>query len=382
VVAAVLVAVAVGGAASAYPALHRPAPHATFHPAPAGPDTRVVATVDTLDTPFGEPAAAQGLARGRAPTAPPSKPAAAPAPARPRYQVQVIGHRGAPAYRPQHTLEGYQLAIDQGADFVEPDLVMTKDGHLIARHESDLTETTDVRRHPELASLARGGRWYAEHLTLEQVKTLYAVGGPAAHSGRYRIPTLAEIVALVKRQPRRVGLYAELKAPGYLRSIGLAPEEPLAATLRAAGWTGRSAPVFVESFEPDSLRRVRKLTDVRLVQLVWGGAAAAPLTPAALDVIARYADVVAVDRDRLHPYLTAPPADADHLVKQAAARGLAVHVFTFGWRNPYGAPPAGFTHPTDPAAWAAVVPMYRAFYALGVAAVFTDAPDIAVYARG
>jgi glycerophosphoryl diester phosphodiesterase len=292
--------------------------------------------------------------------------------------VLVVGHRGAPAYRPEHTLEGYQLAVDQGADFVEADLVMTADRQLIARHESDLTDTTDVRQHPELAGLARGGRWYAERLTLAQIRTLRAVGGPPEHSGRYRIPTLGEIVLLVQRQPRRVGLYVELKSPARLRRLGLAPEEPLAAALRAAGWRTRAAPVYVQSFEADSLRRVRRLIDVRLVQLLPAGAAA---TGAELDTVARYAHAIGVDRDRLRSYLDAPPPDATNLVRQAAARGLAVHVYTLGDQAPHPAP-AGFAHPVDPPERAAVVAVYRAYYALGVVAVFSDAPDVAVYARG
>jgi glycerophosphoryl diester phosphodiesterase len=214
-------------------------------------------------------------------------------------------------------------------------------------------------------------------LTLAQLRTLRATGGPDGHSGRYRIPTLAEIVLLVQRQPRRVGLYAELKNPGQLRRIGLAPEEPLAAALRAAGWHTRSAPVFVQSFDADSLRRVRRLVDVRTVQLM---PADAPLTGAALDAAARHAHAVGVDRDRLRPYLGAPP-DGANPVRQAAARGLAVHVYTLGERAPHPAP-AGFAHPGDPPERADVVAVYRAYYALGVAAVFSDAPDVAVHARG
>jgi glycerophosphoryl diester phosphodiesterase len=275
-----------------------------------------------------------------------------PAP-RPHYNVLVIGHRGAPAYRPEHTIAGYQLAIDQGADFIEPDLVSTMDGQLIARHESDLTRTTDVLNHPELH-----GRTRAEQLTLAEVKTL--------RSGGLEIPTLDEIVALLRAQARPVGLYVEVKSGGRLRQLGLPMEEKIAATLTAAGWTGADAPVYVESFEAPSLRVMRRLLpSVKLTHIVAGSTV---LDDAALDEIAGYANALAVRYDAVSP----------SLVGRAKQRGLAVHVWTLGTVPLYPGP----THPSDPAPWAAVVPTYRGFYGLGIDGVFTDCPDIAIWARG
>jgi glycerophosphoryl diester phosphodiesterase len=324
-----------------------------------------------------------------------------PAPPRPKYPgVLVIGHRGAPAYRPQHTLQGYQVAIDEGADYVETDLVSTKDGELIARHERDLTDTTDVRAHPELASLAREGRWYAEDLTLAQVQTLHATGGPAQFSGKFGVPTLAEIIALVHRQHRRVGLYAETKDPAYLRGLGLPLEEKLASAVRAAGWAGHNAPVFLESFDSDSLMRLHKLVDTPLVQLQYG----VP-TDAELAGYATYASAVGIDCVSLRRYLpgaaaaasggpgkpdgtagagasVADPPSGPDPVTAARAHGLAVHVFTLGARSPYGPLAPKFSNPADPPQWATGIALYRAVYTLGVTAVFSDSPNVAVYARG
>jgi glycerophosphoryl diester phosphodiesterase len=290
---------------------------------------------------------------------------------RPRYAVLVIGHRGAPLYRPEHTLAGYQLAIDQGADYIEPDLVSTRDGHLIARHESDLRVTTDVLSHPELA-----GRFRAEDLTLAEVKTLRGGGEP--------IPTLSEIVTLLSGQRRHVGLYLELKSAGYFRRIGLPMEESLAAMLAEEGWIGADAPVFVSSFETDSLRRVHDLLPrVRLARNIDQYEL---LDAAKLDEIAGYASVLSVHRDRLRPGGAArsesAPGTAPDLLADARARGLAVHVWTFGIDCPYDALPASLGHPSDPSGWSKAARMYRAYYAMGVTGLFSDAPDLAVWARG
>jgi len=320
------------------------------------------------------PASPTARPRDAAPSAPPVP--------RPHYPVQVIGHRGAPAYRPQHTLAGYQVAIDQGADFIEPDLVITRDGVLIARHSRDLTGTTDVAAHPELADLARDGHWYAEDLTVAQIRTLHATGGPAGWSGVPPVPTLDEIVDLLHRQDRKVGLYVELKDPAYLRGIGLPMEEKLAAVLDANGWTSADAPVWVESFEVDSLRRMHGLTTVRLTQLVWGDGSTDQVTGEQLTSIAEYADAVGVDRARLTGPLASPVPAGTGLVAEAKARHLAVHVFTLNGHSPDNSFLATHGNPEDPPVWASATAYYRAMYALGVQAVFTDTPDIAVYARG
>lgn len=290
-------------------------------------------------------------------------------PKRPHFPVLVIGHRGAPQYRPEHTLAGYQLAIDQGADYIEPDLVSTRDGHLIARHENDLTVTTDIRSHPEL-----DGRTKAEQLTLAEIKTLRA--------GTEEIPTLSEVITLLHAQHRQVGLYLELKSANHFRQIGLPMEERLAAALTAEGWTDSAAPVFVAAFDPDTLRRMHEmLPGLRLSRNVLPGE---KLDAARLDEIASTASVLSLSSEHLGP----PGADATgsdtrpELIMQANLRGLDVHLWTLGATCPFGQLPDRFGHRTDPPAWANAVRMYRGYYAMGISAVFSDAPDIAVWARG
>lgn len=285
--------------------------------------------------------------------------ATSPKPRRPHYSVLVIGHRGAPRYRPEHTLAGYQLAIDQGADYIEPDLVSTKDGVLIARHEADLSLTTDIKSHPEL-----GGRTKAEELTLAEVKTL-----------KPEIPTLAEIIALVHRQSRPIGVYPELKAAGHLRRTGLPTEEKLAAALTAEGWTGPDSHVFVSSFESASLIRMHEL--LPKLQLARNVLPEESLDAPALDALAKFASVISVSADRL-----GIPGSHPALIDEARKRGLSVHVWTLGADCPFATLPAGLDYRDDPAGWARPAQMYRGYYAMGVSAVFTDAPDIAVWARG
>jgi glycerophosphoryl diester phosphodiesterase len=282
---------------------------------------------------------------------------------RPRYPVLVIGHRGAPAYLPEHTLAGYRKAIAQGADYIEPDLVTTSDGYLIARHENDLTLTTDIAQHPEFVDRHR-----AEQLTLAEVKTLRA--------GGEQIPTLDEIIELVRSAPRDVGLYIEVKSSVYLRSIGLPTEEALARILGATGWADVNSAVYVSSFEAASLRHLRALLpQVRLVRNVEEREA---LGPAELDEIATYASVVSVHRNRLAP----GNEEGATLIDTVHRRGLDLHVYTLGTDCPFADLPASLGYPDDPKAWQKPLRMYRAYYEMGVEAVFSDAPDIAVYARG
>src|SRR2546422_522500 len=182
----------------------------------------------------------------------------------------VIGHRGAHGYLPAHTLEGYALAIELGADFIEPDLVSTKDGHLIARHEPNMIATTDVASRPEFASRRRTAiidgaadtGFFASDFTLAEIKQLRAVQDfaerPHQLDGKFEIPTLQEIIALAKRKSeekgRPIGIYPETKHPTYHKSIGLPLEKRLVEILSAAGWNRRDAPVFLQSFEPSSLK--------------------------------------------------------------------------------------------------------------------------------
>ena len=196
----------------------------------------------------------------------------------------VIGHRGAHGYLPAHTLEGYALAIELGADFIEPDLVSTKDGHLIARHEPNLIATTDVASRPEFASRRRiaiidgaaDDGFFASDFTLAEIKRLRAVQDfaerPQQFNGKFEVPTLDEIIALAKRKSgekdRPIGIYPEVKHSTYHKSIGLPIEKRLVSILAAAGWNRREAPVIIQSFEQSNLKELRRMTPVRLIQLI------------------------------------------------------------------------------------------------------------------
>jgi glycerophosphoryl diester phosphodiesterase len=196
----------------------------------------------------------------------------------------VIGHRGAAGYLPDHTLEGYALAIALGADYVEPDLVVTKDGRLIARHEPNLIATTDVEKRPKFASRKKtimldgvpDTGFFASDFTLAEIKELRAVQPlkERDHSfdGKFKIPTLEEVIELVNRKSReegrRIGIYPETKHPTYHQSIGLPLEDRLLAVLSRHGLNHRHAPVFIQSFETANLKYLSTRTSVRLVQLV------------------------------------------------------------------------------------------------------------------
>jgi glycerophosphoryl diester phosphodiesterase len=201
-----------------------------------------------------------------------------------RREPLVIAHRGASGYLPEHTLAGYELAIDQGADFIEPDLVMTKDGHLVVRHDLNVGATTDVAAHPEFAgrkkTMAVDGvpeeGWFVPDFTLAELRTLRIVqrypDRSHAFDGRYRIPTFDEVLELARRRSheerRPIGVYPETKHPTLHRSLGLPLEPAIVRALRHVGWDHRDAPVFLQSFEPSSLQMLRRMTDNRLVQLV------------------------------------------------------------------------------------------------------------------
>lgn len=196
----------------------------------------------------------------------------------------VLGHRGASGYLPDHTLEGYKKAIELGADFIEPDLVATKDGVLIARHEPNITGTTDVAQRAEFAArktkkvvdgVTEEG-WFASDFTLAEIKTLRAVQPLAerdqSHNGKYQIPTLEEVLDLAKsegtRVGRTIGVYPETKHPTYHVNLGLKLEDRLLAVLSKYGYTSKASPVIVQSFEVSNLKYLRTKTQIRLVQLV------------------------------------------------------------------------------------------------------------------
>ena len=288
----------------------------------------------------------------------------------------VIAHRGASGYRPEHTLAAYRLAIRQGADFIEPDLVSTGDGVLVARHENELSATTDVAAHPGFAARrttrsidgVEAEGWFSEDFTLAELRTLRARERQpglrphnAAWDGRLGIPTFDEIVELAARAGRRlgrpVGVYPETKHPGHFRAMGLGLEEPLVAAL-----DGRDdLPAFVQSFDPESLRRLRALTKRPLVLLV-----AAALDPAA---VGARADALGVAKDLVIPRDAAGRlASPTTLVAEAHAAGLLVHAWTFRAEAVFL--PAG----------TALAEELQAFAAAGVDGVFSDHPDLAVRA--
>jgi glycerophosphoryl diester phosphodiesterase len=196
----------------------------------------------------------------------------------------VIGHRGASGLLPEHTLESYALAIELGADFIETDLVATKDGALIARHEPNIINTTDVKDRPEFADRRRtvvvdgavDEGFFASDFTLAEIKTLRAVQAFGDRSqefnGRFEIPTFEEIIALAKRKSkeveRTIGIYVETKHPTYHQQLGLPLEDRLLHILQKAGWNHRQAPVFIQSFETANLKYLRGRTPIRLIQLV------------------------------------------------------------------------------------------------------------------
>lgn len=294
----------------------------------------------------------------------------------------VIGHRGAAGHRPEHTLAGYALAIDQGADFIEPDLVSTRDGVLIARHDAELSLTTDVGRRPQFAARRRTqmidgqslAGWFCEDFTLAEIKTLraterFAQLRPAntALDGQFEIVTLAEIIALVQRRSREIGrpigLYPETKHPAHFAAIGLPLEKPLVDALHAAGYRGAGAPVFLQSFDKESLIRLAGLTDLPRVFLSGKALAAADLAE-----IARFASGVGLAKNAVIPRvqggaLGAPGAQ----VADAHAAGLLVHVWTF--RNEPSFLPRDLA--TDPDA------ELDRFLQTGIDGVFTDYPDTA-----
>jgi glycerophosphoryl diester phosphodiesterase len=269
----------------------------------------------------------------------------------------VIAHRGASGYRPEHTLAAYELGARQRADYIEPDLVATSDGELVCRHENEISGTTDVTAHPEFADrqtrkeidgTAYDG-WFTEDFTLAELKTLRAREripdvrpANAEHDGRYEIPTFAEVLALAEQLG--VGVYPETKHPAYHRGLGLELEPRLVGALREA-----TVPVFVQSFDPGSLR---ELPHPR-VQLAGRG----PLDVAA---IAEYADAIGPAKQLVDAALV----DAAH------AAGLQVHPYTFRAEAQFlsgGAPD--------------LEAELRRYFALGVDGVFSDHPDRAVAAR-
>ena len=304
----------------------------------------------------------------------------------------VIGHRGASGDRPEHTLESYAYAVSVGADYIEPDLVSTKDGVLVARHENEIGGTTDVaakfpdRRRTQVIDGDTISGWWTEDFTLAELKTLRTRERIASrgHSfdGQFEIPTFDQVLDLARRlgreRGRAVGVYPETKHPAHFRRIGLPLEEKLIASLSRVGWNRRTAPVFIQSFEIGNLVRLRPRTPVRLVQLVNVTAAppdsaavtyASMLTRAGLRRVRRYADGIGAAKELiLAPAADGPPPAPSALVRDAHAAGLLVHIWTIR-RDP----------PFLPKMWAGDdAAELRAFARAGVDGVFSDFPGRAV----
>ena len=311
----------------------------------------------------------------------------------------IIAHRGASGERPEHTIAAYTLAIEQGADFIEPDLVSTKDGVLVARHENEISGTTDVAARPEFAArkttkIIDGQSetgWFTEDFTLAELKTLRARERlpqlrSTAFDGQFQIPTFAEVIAVAKA--RKVGVYPETKHPSYFTAIGLPLEAKLLANLKAVGWTRRTDPVFIQSFEVGNLKRLRPLTKLRLVQLMGDGAPAdSPATsyadmatPAGLKAVAAYANGIGPDKKMVLPRtVDGHLAPATSLVADAHAAGLTVHPWTLRAENYFL--PADFKSGADPRAHGDVAAEACAFLRAGVDGIFSDFPGEAVKGR-
>ncbi|ESQ93506.1 glycerophosphoryl diester phosphodiesterase [Asticcacaulis sp. AC460] len=335
---------------------------------------------------------------------------ATPAHAQPK-RPQVIAHRGASGYLPEHTLAVYEAAVRMGADHIEPDVVATKDGHLVVRHDPVLTDSTDVLSHPEFADRKRTIKFktfeitdfFVSDFTLAEIKTLRArqVFADRSHADddRYDIPTLQEVLGLRERLSRQagrtIGIVPEIKFPTFHQDLGLPIEQKLVDMLDRAGLNSGTAPVWIQSFEQANLKALKKLTPIKLLQLISGsdvdatgnvtllppddkpydwvvsgraGTYADMLTPEGLDEVATYASVVAPWKRWLVSFRDGHPTLHTDIIANAHARGL--EVFTWTLRNDRLDP-----FYSDPMA------EYAQLFGMGVDGVFSDFADTAVAAR-
>jgi glycerophosphoryl diester phosphodiesterase len=308
----------------------------------------------------------------------------------------IIGHRGACGYRPEHTLASYQLAIDMGADYIEPDLVMTKDGVLMARHENEISGTTDAAvKFPDRKKTKKvdGNEitgWFIEDFTLKEIKTLKAKERlefrDHSYDGKFEVATFEEILTLLKHQKRTVGIYPETKHPTYFHSIGLPLENAVIKTLEKFGMNKKNSPVFLQSFELSSLKILKKISPLPLIYLIDDPELIPGdhqvhgdkrtyldmLKPENLKEISETANGIGPYKRYILPEdkngNLLPPTN---LIQEAHAVGLKVHPYTFRKEPKY----LNKAYQGDPQK------EYLQFFELGVDAVFSDFSDIAFAAR-
>jgi len=331
----------------------------------------------------------------------------------------VIAHRGASGYVPEHTLAGYFIAIQQGADYVEPDLVISSDGALLARHENEISGTTDVASHPEFAARKATRNidgeevtgWFTEDFTLAELKTLRACERlPGLRSTRYdgvfEIPTFDQVLDLVAAAdaqramnaratgsppPARIGVYPETKHPSYFAKRGLYFDDRMLEALNRHGHRKQTDPVCIQSFEVANLKALRRRTDLPLVQLVAPTGQPFDFTltgdkrsyldlmsDAGLKEIATYADAIGPHKWMVVQFAPGRATDTG-LARRARAAGLGIHVWTLRAENEFL--PVDLRSPGDPAAKGDLGTEIQALLDAGITGFFSDHPDLAVQAR-
>ncbi|MEU6825033.1 glycerophosphodiester phosphodiesterase [Streptomyces atriruber] len=324
----------------------------------------------------------------------------------------VVAHRGTSGYRPEHTLGSYQLALDMGAHVIEQDVVPTKDGHLVCRHENDITATTDVSAHPEFASRKTTKSvdgtsltgWFTEDFTLAELKTLRAkerIPGTrqrnTLYDGRWDVPTLEEVLKWAEKEGRKRGkpiwLHIETKHPTYFRKLGLGLEEPLAKLLRRYGRHKKNSPTFLQSFEPSSIQRLAKLVSGPRVVLLstassrpWDFVEAGDprtvadlIKPEGLEWMAGFAQGIGPTLDLVIPRKSdGSLGTPTTLVKDAHAAGLILHPYTM--RNENTFLPTNFRKGTDPNAYGDAFGAFKAYFETGIDGIFSDNCDTALLA--
>jgi glycerophosphoryl diester phosphodiesterase len=319
----------------------------------------------------------------------------------------IIGHRGASGERPESTLMAFRLAIAEGADVIEPDLVLTKDGHFVVRHENDISQTTDVALRPEfekrITTKTIQGQtvsgFFTEDFTLEELKTIRCRERlpklrpeSAKYNGQETIPTFQEVLDLAKsesaRLGRTIGTYPEMKHPSFFAGLGMPMEGRLADILKKNGLDSPSAPVFIQCFDVLPLKTIMTMCKAPRVQLVSpaGGPTDVALvyktmvTPEGLKAIASYAQGVGPEYTMVIPTVDGGLGPATSVVADAHAAGLAVHPWTVRAENAFL--PPKLRNGTDPMTHGNVEALYKALYAAGVDGLFSDFPGLAVKARG